>query len=240
MFRNDAVRVASLAMLCVLLAAGCGSDSGSCDYTLGSESGCAGGTLTVEVVAAGTGNGEVNGDGISCNLSEGAHTGDCSQAYPLTGPGNVLLTAIASSGSVFAGWSSGCSRILGAGGTLCYIDYSGVATYTSTVTATFNLAGTTSSVTLYNNASVAANLVGPGETAGVANLVQPHGQREVTIVTTVGSLSEFRAYLNPATLTVSTTCSVTATAWQNGTHPLVMFDNTDGNRLVCSEGLVGL
>ena len=83
-------------------------------------------------------------------------------------------------------------------------------------------------------------LIGPSETAGPGNLLGPSGSRSIAIPTTVGSQSNFAAYLTLGTLTVSATCSVTATAWQNGTHPLVMFSNADGNRLVCSEGLVGL
>jgi hypothetical protein len=72
--------------------------------------------------------------------------------------------------------------------------------------------------------------------------VESHGPaRDVTIPTTVGSQATFRAYLSPgaAAVAVATiTCLVTASAWQTGTHPLVAFNNSEGNFLTCSDGLV--
>lgn len=73
-------------------------------------------------------------------------------------------------------------------------------------------------------------------------MVASHESRDVNIPTTVGGQISFHAItsLVEGMPVASATCIVTATAWQNDTHPLVTFDNTDGNRLSCSEGLTGI
>lgn len=79
---------------------------------------------TVSVVKAGSGMGTVTSDpsGINCGAS-------CSAAFACGS--SVTLTAVAATGSVFTGWSNGCT---GAGNCIIAVSLS------STVTATFTLA----------------------------------------------------------------------------------------------------
>ena len=81
------------------------------------------GTFTLSVIRAGTGTGSVssNPPGINCGA-------DCSEPY--NSGSSVTLTATASGGSTFAGWS-GCNTVSGA---TCTVAMSAAAT----VTATFN------------------------------------------------------------------------------------------------------
>jgi hypothetical protein len=61
------------------------------------------------VAGAGTGNGSVTSDvaGITCTVTAGAASGDCTESYQ---DGTVVtLTATADAGSRFAGWSGACT-----------------------------------------------------------------------------------------------------------------------------------
>jgi CSLREA domain-containing protein len=61
--------------------------------------------VTLTIAGAGTGSGTVTGTGISCTISIGSTSGDCSEsALPGANP-TVTLSAAADSGSTFAGWS---------------------------------------------------------------------------------------------------------------------------------------
>jgi hypothetical protein len=77
--------------------------------------------FTLSVNTAGTGSGTVTGTGISC-------PGDCSQAY-VSGT-SVTLTAAASAGSVFTGWSGACT---GTGS--CIVSMTAARSVTATFTA---------------------------------------------------------------------------------------------------------
>jgi hypothetical protein len=241
---------AFLTLLSFFLTAACSSDP-SCDPEH-EYCGTTGDPSTVIVVGQGTGSGLVINSilpvqddlSIDCAVPGNATHHVCTDDFtPLSTGGYVQLEAIADGGSVFAGWFSGCSRIeTGINGEFCLIDYSGLAgPITYTVTARFNLAGATNTVMLYNASSVSAYLVGPSESPGnPGTLVESHGPaRSVSIPTTVGSQATFSAYFSVGTAAVATiTCMVTATAWQNGTQPLVTFNNSEGNFLTCSDGLV--
>ena len=78
-------------------------------------------TFTLTVAKLGTGSGTVTATGINCGA-------DCSEVLP---SGNVQLTATASAGSIFSGWSGG-----GCSGTAltCTVNL----TANTTVTATFS------------------------------------------------------------------------------------------------------
>jgi CSLREA domain-containing protein len=61
--------------------------------------------VTLTIAGAGTGSGTVTGTGISCTISIGSTSGDCSEsALPGANP-TVTLSATADPGSTFAGWS---------------------------------------------------------------------------------------------------------------------------------------
>jgi peptidyl-Asp metalloendopeptidase len=81
------------------------------------------------VAGAGTGNGTVTATGISCTITAGSTSGDCSESYP--DGTSVTLTATAASGSTFAGWTN-CDA---PSGNQCTMTMNA----DKTVTATFNL-----------------------------------------------------------------------------------------------------
>jgi hypothetical protein len=84
---------------------------------------------TLTVAGAGTGNGTVTATGISCTITAGSTSGDCSESYP--DGTSVTLTATAASGSTFAGWTN-CDA---PSGNQCTMTMNA----NKTVTATFNL-----------------------------------------------------------------------------------------------------
>jgi hypothetical protein len=84
---------------------------------------------TLTVAGAGTGNGTVTATGISCTITAGSTSGDCSESYP--DGTSVTLTATAASGSTFAGWTN-CDA---PSGNQCTMTMNA----DKTVTATFNL-----------------------------------------------------------------------------------------------------
>ncbi len=253
MHRYHAVRALGLAMLSILFVFGvaCGGDTDpECnpefeDCSLQFQQV----TVTVDHDHNGSGSGtvvaeDINTVGINCVLPPNAshpapnptHDRTCTFTFPdAGGGGSFRLDAEADAGSVFTSWV-GCSQT---SGPVCILDFSAGADVVFLVTAKFDLAGASNTVLFYNSATVPAYLVGPGETPGPANLVASHGPaRNVTIPTTVGSQSTFRAYLTLGSPAATITCMVTADAWQNGTQPLVFFDNSEGNFLTCSDGLV--
>jgi hypothetical protein len=83
------------------------------------------------VTGAGTGNGTVTATGISCTITAGSTSGDCSESYP--DGTSVTLTATAASGSTFAGWTN-CDA---PSGNQCTMTMNA----DKTVTATFNIPG---------------------------------------------------------------------------------------------------
>jgi M6 family metalloprotease-like protein len=84
---------------------------------------------TLTVAGAGTGSGTVTATGISCTITAGSTSGDCSESYP--DGTSVTLTATAASGSTFAGWTN-CDA---PSGNQCTMTMNA----NKTVTATFNL-----------------------------------------------------------------------------------------------------
>jgi hypothetical protein len=86
---------------------------------------------TLTVAGAGTGSGTVTATGISCTITAGSTSGDCSESYP--DGTSVTLTATAASGSTFAGWTN-CDA---PSGNQCTMTMNA----NKTVTATFNILG---------------------------------------------------------------------------------------------------
>jgi hypothetical protein len=65
---------------------------------------------TLTVAGAGTGSGTVAATGISCTITAGSTSGDCTEGY--AHGTSVTLTATPNSGSTFTGWS-GCDSVSG-------------------------------------------------------------------------------------------------------------------------------
>ncbi len=87
---------------------------------------------TLTVTGAGTGTGTVTSTGINCTITAGTTSGDCSET--VAHGTNITLTATASSGSTFAGWTNCDSP----SGNQCTMTMNA----DKTVTATFNLSFT--------------------------------------------------------------------------------------------------
>jgi hypothetical protein len=85
----------------------------------------------VNVVAGslGTGNGTVTGPGITCNVTAGSLSGDCSEGV-VQGT-QLTLTAAGSGGSTFAGWGQACTGT----GMTCTITVSKATTVAASFTA---------------------------------------------------------------------------------------------------------
>lgn len=191
--------------------------------------------IDVTVRGAGTGAGTVMAQdpsllAISCAWP--GNTGSCDDDFEDAGGGGVFnLVALPSPGSILAEWT-GCSSV---NGTTCTLTFGQFIDDTAfSVTARFEPSGEgTNTVMMYNAAEVSANLLGPGELPGAGNLVPSHGDsRHPTVPSAVGSMPEFRAYIN-GNLVASKTCQVTSAAWQDDSEPLVVLYDTDGYYLTC-------
>ena len=64
-------------------------------------------TVTIRKAASSGGTGTVSGTGISCSIAASSQAGDCSETF-VQGT-QLALTAAATSGSSFAGWSGACA-----------------------------------------------------------------------------------------------------------------------------------
>jgi hypothetical protein len=221
-----------------VLCAACNSISGTIDV------------VNVHVTGAGDGTGTVVAPdpavNIDCTSTAGAESGTCTDGFEDAGGGGVFTLEATPllPGSEFAGYTGNCSSI---SGTVCTLSFEAGESPTFEVTVNFHLLNgeppATDAVTFYNASdALAYYLVGPGETAGAGNLVQPHASRSPSpqISTVVGSQSTFRAYLTIGGLAVgTTTCQVTAGAWSDPlSPPVVAFYDSDGYFMTCSTGLV--
>lgn len=117
-------------------------------------------THMLSVDIAGTGSGTINGGSVDCFAQAGAPVGPCSVSDE--SGSRVTLTASAAKGSVFAGWSGGCT---GTGS--CSVTLNSNVT----VTAKFTLAAVsaksgTLAVSSSRTASLAMTCRGPGTCNG--------------------------------------------------------------------------
>lgn len=207
-----------------------------------------GGTeVTISVAVLGSGTGTVSSsvstdplvETIDCGITAGMPSGSvCYAAFLDAGQGGqFVLTATPAADTRFERYT-GCTSPTG---NQCTLSFDGTqATEEFHVQAIFGLLPPPGGMpaTFHNSSSVEAYLVIPGETPVDGNLIDPGGERIVTIASGVGTQTTFRAYLTPATVAASVTCMVTATAWQGGTTPEISFHNDEGNYLTCASGLV--
>jgi hypothetical protein len=168
---------------------------------------------TLTVTGAGTGNGTVTATGISCTITAGSTSGDCSESYP--DGTSVTLTATAASGSTFAGWTN-CDA---PSGNQCTMTMNA----DKTVTATFNVVMRTLTVTGAGtgNGTVTATgiscTITAGSTSGDCSESYPDGT-SVTLTATAASGSTFAGWTNcdapsgnQCTMTMNADKTVTAT-----------------------------
>jgi hypothetical protein len=152
-------------------------------------------TYTLTVTKAGTGSGTVTATGITCGS-------DCSQT--VTNGTQLTLTAVAASGSTFAGWTgSGCT--------------SGTVTVTGnmTCTATFNLTNYTLTVTKAGTGS--GTVTGAGINCGSDCSESVTSGTQVTLTAAAASGSIFGGWTGSGCTsgTVTITGNVTCTATFN-------------------------
>lgn len=194
--------------------------------------------ITVNVVGEGTGGGVVGGDlDIACRLpKDPAHPTVCEgQGFTSNGTsGTVYLQAVADGGSVFAGWSSGCSRITSIGGERCFIDFSGLTSVTATVTAQFNLAGATNTISVYNNTDRTVTIQ-VGSQPPVGN-VAPGGSPQFQIPSAIGTAVHVAAVVDDGLQVQfpTTICTVTALAWQGPEQPIVILSGPSPYAFSCN------
>jgi hypothetical protein len=168
---------------------------------------------TLTVTGAGTGNGTVTATGISCTITAGSTSGDCSESYP--DGTSVTLTATAASGSTFAGWTN-CDA---PSGNQCTMTMNA----NKTVTATFNVVMRTLTVTGAGTGSGTVTATGisctitAGSTSGDCSESYPDGT-SVTLTATAASGSTFAGWTNcdapsgnQCTMTMNANKTVTAT-----------------------------
>ncbi|HUL69689.1 MAG TPA: hypothetical protein VLT17_05540 [Gemmatimonadales bacterium] len=223
-----------------LLASGCGTDP-FCDPELDPEGCPSFQQIGVTVSGAGTGSGQVVAEDINtvqidCAIQAGAANGPvCDHTFEdAGGGGSFRLVATPDAGSVFASWGPGsCSQV---SGNICILDFSASdGDIVFTVVANFGLDPNTDLITLYNSTNADANMVVGSETPSASNNVTSHGIREVAVSTTVGTQVPVKAYVGGSQV-ASTTCTVTAAAWQGGSSPLVMLVNEGTSySLICSD-----
>ncbi len=240
MSTSPAVRsVLNLAFFSTFLALGCSGDDPFCDPEF-DECDPAFQQVTVTVQGLGAGSGTVVAEDIStvrinCVLpsSSGGHVPNPS--YPLAcshtfsdagGGGSFRLVAQADPGSVFSGWT-GCSQV---SGPVCILDFSAGPDVGFQVTARFeHTSAETNAINIYNGSGLTASFVVNGQTlSNVAPMQSP----SVQIPTTIGTTVAVSATVGDAHPT--TTCTVTAAAWQGPDNPIVVLNGPPSYSLACT------
>jgi len=231
-------RLAALSAL-AFLAASCATDP-NCNPEFDPQGCPSFQQIGVYVSGAGTGNGQVVAEDINtvqidCAIQGTTEQGPvCEHTFAdAGGGGSFRLVATPDAGSVFAGWGAGsCSQV---SGNVCILDFSASdGDVNFDVVAQFDLAPNTDLMTLYNGTAQNANLVVGTETPSAANSLGPSATRDVAIATAIGTVVSARAYVG-GTQVASTSCTVTAAAWQGGSHPLVALFTDGAYILTCSN-----
>jgi hypothetical protein len=153
--------------------------------------------VTLTIAGAGTGSGTVTGTGISCTISIGSTSGDCSEsALPGANP-TVTLSATADSGSTFAGWSGHADCADGVvtinGNKVCTAQFTVVPQRTLTVAGAGTGSGTVAATGISCTITV-------GSTSGDCAESYAHGT-SVTLTATPNSGSTFTGWSGHADCT---------------------------------------
>jgi CSLREA domain-containing protein len=163
--------------------------------------------VTLTIAGAGTGSGTVTGTGISCTISIGSTSGDCSEsALPGANP-TVTLSATADSGSTFAGWSGHADCADGVvtinGNKVCVAQFTVVPQRTLTVAGAGTGSGTVAATGISCTITV-------GSTSGDCAESYAHGT-SVTLTATPNSGSTFTGWSGCDSVS-GMDCQVTLTA----------------------------
>jgi hypothetical protein len=231
--------VLSLAVFSTFLALGCGHTDPNCDPEI-EECHSAFQQVTVIVQGLGAGSGTVVAEDISTvrincvlptsslgHLPNPSYPPACTHTFSdAGGGGSFRLEAAADSGSVFTSWG-GCSQ---ASGPVCILDFSAGADVTFHVTARFERASAeTKPINIYNGSGLTASFVVNGQT--LLN-VAPQQSPSVQIPTTIGTTVAVSATVGDGHPT--TTCTVTAAAWQGTDNPIVILNGPPPYSLTCT------
>jgi uncharacterized repeat protein (TIGR02543 family) len=164
------------------------------------------GTYALTVTATGTGSGAVSANGISCTITSGVATGDCSESY--ASGTMVTLTETPSSGHAFAGWGGACTGTA----TNCQVTMSTARAVSAGFTPP------THTLTVVAVGTGSGSVTGPGISCGISAGGAVGDCTETYIAGTVVTLTEtptsgytFAGWGNACTGT-ATTCQVTMTA----------------------------
>jgi len=175
--------------------------------------------VTVAADAASTGTGTITGTGITCAISAASQSGDCSES--LVKGTQLTLTAAASGGSTFAGWTGACSQAGTA--TTCTITVNQASTVSANFTAPPppNLAGFWSGSDAGINIHYHITFAQSGATLSLATCVP--GDCRLTALTSAGSGWLGASYVDIVSLTGTASAS-SITFTMNLGNRTVKFD----------------
>jgi uncharacterized repeat protein (TIGR02543 family) len=186
---------------------GCTSTTNACIVTMNAAKSV---TATFKAVfpltvsKTGTGTGTVKATGINCDTTP---TADCNETY--LKDTNVSLTATATTGSRFTGWSGACT-----GSTTCTV----AMTDAKNVTANFDIITNKLTVTKVGNGNVVGSIPGVAGSAGIscgatceANFPLTSPVLAVTLTATADTGYKFTGWTGGCTGT-ATTCTVSMSA----------------------------
>jgi hypothetical protein len=156
--------------------------------------------FTLTVARAGSGTGTVTGTGVDCGA-------DCAETVPQGT--QVSLTATASSGSTFAGWS-GCDSTSGPSGNVCSV----TVTAHRTVTATFTLVAQNFLLTVAHGGTGSGTVTGMGIACGTDCTESLPSGTQVTLTATAAGGSTFGGWTGCDSTSGAggSVCTVTLTA----------------------------